>query len=141
MIRYWDYPTSVSNYWSTSGATTSATNATSSTRFYSASGTNSFTSFTNNVYVTVTRQYVVTVPEHWTREDCADLTLLINDETKTGFKITMWMEGDIDITDPSVEKRALEDFIPLLLSHAGHEDQLKIRSFFSAHPLSPSSTK
>jgi hypothetical protein len=68
----------------------------------------------------------------------ADYVYLVNDATRTGFKITMVIHNDdIDITDPNVEKRDMEDFVPLLLSRASAEDQEKIRAFFEAHPLTP----
>ena len=63
----------------------------------------------------------------------ANFTKLINDDTDTGFTVEMWISGDIKITDPSIERRSMADFMPLLLSRASAADQDTIRKFFDRH--------
>lgn len=135
MVRYWDYPTATSPYWGGS-----STRGGLSYRSYSSAATTNSSTYSSMIYVRIIRQYLVKAPEHWSKTDVADYVFLVNDATQTGFKVTMVInDGDIDITDPNVEKRDMADFVPLMLSKANPEDQEKIRAFFAEHPIDPPS--
>lgn len=82
------------------------------------------------------RSYIVTAPDHWTREDAEALSDLVNHRTKTtGFKVTLIIRGEIEITDPTMERRTMRDFVPLLKAAASAEDRKTIDAFFKDHKL------
>jgi len=60
---------------------------------------------------------------------------LVNMETKTGWLVTMVIKGDIIITDPNIETRTMEEFVPLLRWDASRNDNAKIDMFFDEHPF------
>ena len=62
----------------------------------------------------------------WSDQACATLTRLINDETRTGFKIEMWINGDVRVTDPTVNIRDLDWFLMRLRQVASASDYAKI---------------
>lgn len=81
-------------------------------------------------YRTVTRKILVRSPENWTKEQTLKFSTLVNKEIDTGWKVTLIISGEIVITDPDVEKRTMEDFIPLLKDTATKRDIHKIECFF-----------
>lgn len=135
MANYWDYPNQCGPYWRSTSTTTTSTTGSSGTFYYGTSTSTSTWPLTAPQVVWVQRHYLIEEPEHWTDQDAADFTYLVNDATKTGFKVLMRMKGDVQIADPNVEKRSMADFVPLLLSRAQPEDQEVIRDFFEKHPL------
>lgn len=127
-ISYWDYwrdtgtSTTGGNFWSdidTSNST--STSATYDGQWVYATATH---------YVRKVRKILVKAPSKWGKAIRAAYTRLVNDETNTGWKVTMWIKGKIDITDPDVEVRSMEDFIPLLKSRASPSDRRMIDDFF-----------
>lgn len=125
-----------SYYWDPHQTSTSTSGtATNSTRY-----NNSASSTTTNwYYVTavVTREMLIEEPEHWEDSDRDGFTRLVNLETKTGWIVKLWIKGDVCITDPTIERRSMADFLPLLRSSAKSVDDLtRINDFFDAHPLS-----
>lgn len=108
--------------------------ATSGTYWYDGA---SATTTTPIYYAITTKMVLVKPPSHWTREDGIAFVHLINAETRTGWVITMLIDGEILITDPNVETRTMEAFLPLLRRSAGRDDLAKINTFFEAHPLTP----
>ena len=118
---YWDY-------WDDAPTTSSSTTTTSGT--YTTSGT---TSATDVYWLYTVRKYLVKAPESWMKSARADFTKLINDETKTGFKVEMWIDGIIEITDHSIDMRTMKEFVPLLKSYANLEDRAKIDAFFERY--------
>lgn len=132
-VRYWDYwksstsTSSTSGYWDAWGSGTTSSNSTFST-YTSGVTTATWIRFTP-------REYVVTMPDHWDEAVTATFVRLINDETNTGFTVKMVMQGDVLITDPSIEKRSMEDFAPLLLRKAMGKDHERIQAFFDAFLL------
>lgn len=127
-IRYWDP-------WATS--TNSSTTAPYSDGTWS-TWTNSSTSATGGGWyytttVIVTRKVLVIEPEHWTDEIADRFLRLVNIETNTGWKVELRIKGDVLITDPSIEKRSLEEFVPLIKSKASGADLEKFNAFFAEH--------
>ncbi len=118
--RYWDSGTT-SGTWSTNDSSWSNASNTSSNYCY---------------YRTAIRRFLVASPEHWTDDDALAFVELINEKTNTGFKVTMLIKGDVLITDPWIEKRTMEEFLPLLRSSAvTRNDRTLIDEFFKLHPL------
>lgn len=132
MARYWDYSTTsttttqTASWWDSQlrpSATTYTTTSTSTT-------TTSASTWTC-VYYVQPRAYLVEPPDHWDEATLASFVRLVNDETKTGFTVTMVIKGEILITDPDVELRAMADFVPLLKRRANATDRAKIDAFFA----------
>ena len=65
----------------------------------------------------------------------AALTRLINDETDTGWKIEMWINGDVLITDMDIDIRTLKQWILMVKQHVTPADRAKIDSCFEAIPI------
>ena len=124
-VTYWDY-------WgdSTGGTLGDAWFSTNTTT------TSTGTSYIGTTWASCTttarrvRQVIVKTPKKWSKAIRAAYTRLVNDETDTGWKVTMWISGKIKITDPDVEVRSMKDFIPLLKSRASPEDRSLIDKFF-----------
>lgn len=81
------------------------------------------------------RRMFVEGPKGWTDADSIAFAELVNSKTNTGWKITALIKGDILIMDPSIEKRTMADFIPLLLNNANGEDKSTIVRFFEEHKI------
>ena len=81
----------------------------------------------------IPRRIVVKAPSWWDVIARANFTKMINEETQTGWKLLMWINGDIDIVDPTVEVRTLRDFIPLLKLRASEEDKDLIDLFMDKY--------
>lgn len=122
--NYWDYDKYTTG-WADSTRTGTTLSEWSST-------TAGWTTATTNYYQTV-RKYLVSAPEHWDKEIRANFTKLINDDTNTGFMVTMWIDGDIEIIDPTIERREMKDFVLLLKSKASQTDKDIINSFLDKY--------
>lgn len=94
-----------------------------------------------NTVRVVTKQILVTEPDHWSEDDSDAFINLVNNHTDTGWKVTLRMRGDIEIIDPDIDVRTMEQFIPLFKSKAHHHDVVKINEFFVEHPVQPEETK
>ncbi|NIR52917.1 hypothetical protein GWO43_30320 [candidate division KSB1 bacterium] len=130
--RYWDYDKYIHDT-TTSGTSTDASWYASATSCTADTYSNS-APLTSDFY-RVVRRILVTVPEIWKDLERALFTKLVNKETNTGWRIEMWISGDIDIVDPNVEVRALKEFIPLLKERATPEDCAIIDKFFEEIPI------
>lgn len=120
-IHYWD-----NNSTSTTGGTWTGT------------GTTSFTDTSTTMthyYVQKPRKILVTEPENWDEEASDAFINLVNNHTNTGWKVTLRIKGDIDIIDPDIDVRTMEQFIPLLKSKAHHHDIVKINEFFDNYKI------
>lgn len=132
-VWYWDSTSSTTS--STGGTMTNAGNTISS-------ATNITTGFTTgNVAIYYwrpkSRQFLVEMPENWNDEDSEAWVRLINIDTESGFIVTALIKGKIMITDPDVERRTMEDFMPLVRRRVSEEDLEIINSFFAVHPIQP----
>jgi hypothetical protein len=139
--NYWDYQTTSNTttgtyytpkIWQSSG-TTSTTGGN-----WTNSPTTSTWGNTDRVYyysVVRVEKCLVRPPEHWGEAEIAGFTRLINDETKTGWKIEMWINGDIKITDPTIQIRDMAGFLPLLKQYANRQDLATIDAFFAVVPI------
>ena len=83
----------------------------------------------------VVKQILIEMPETWDDNASEDFVRLVNLETNTGWKVTMVIKGDILVTDPNVETRTMDQFIPLLSERASQEDLEKILQFFIDYPI------
>jgi len=81
------------------------------------------------------RVVLVDCPQRWTAEDVKAFVQLVNVKTSTGWQVQMVIRGDIAITDPTIEKRTMADFVPLLKLRATRTDLVTIEEFFKAHPF------
>jgi hypothetical protein len=81
------------------------------------------------------RRILVQTPERWKDEDTLAFVNLVNAETHTGWIAEMIIKGDVIITDPSIEIRTMEEFVPLLRWGASRQDNAKIDLFFDEHPI------
>ena len=81
------------------------------------------------------RWILVSAPVHWDKIDSLAFVDLINNKTKTGCTVTMVIDGEILITDPDIETRTMEEFLPLLKKLASSDDIKTINDFFSEHAL------
>lgn len=129
---YWDYNSTASTTTTGSYYSSNCINTFATTTTPSCYGNNAINALA--YYTPPPRQILVPTPAHWTRQQQALFVRLVNDETKTGWLITMLIEGNILITDPNVEIREMEAFALLLKRHAGAEDQRRIDAFFAANP-------
>ena len=86
-------------------------------------------------YIPRTRTILVSSPLHWCKEDSLAFVDLINNKTKTGCTVTMVIDGEILITDPDIETRTMEEFLPLLKKLASSDDVKTINDFFTEHTL------
>jgi len=120
------------NYYPYTGTT--GTNWTSSTEDYANTSTN-YSSTTTWTYVAFVRRMLVCAPKCWSKEVVLKFAELLNVETNTGWKVTMVIDGDVTITDPAIEVRTMENFLPLLRMRACLEDGEKIELFLKAHPI------
>lgn len=125
-IDYWDY--------NRHGSWTSGTTGTTSSSYTNAYDTSASPSY--HYYRTYTvRKILITAPENWSEEQVMSFTELVNIKTKSGWIIRMVIKnGNITITDPDVERRTMNDFIPLLKKHCSNEDIQLINDFFSKNP-------
>lgn len=98
--------------------------------------TDSDTSYasSNEIYYTTstcseTRNVLVSIPESWDEKTLEKWIKLINEDTSTGWRITLIIKGDIKIIDPRIETRSMEEFIPLLKYRATKNDKYQIDKF------------
>ena len=129
------------NYWDYTGTGTSYNNITpiDSTsgyeRIFDTSTTGSSWTPTNIYYrETRTRKILVIHSEHWTEKQGLKFVELVNIKTKTGWIVTLFIKGDVLITDPNVEKRTMEEYIPLFRNKASATDIKIINKFFKKNP-------
>ena len=128
-ISYWDEPTTATtgSYWSNVDATdTTGTTTGTTTTVYCDWYTVRPTQYKP-------RKLLVNTPAHWTQQNSDDFIRLVNTETDTGWKVTMRINGDIEIIDPDIEIREMEDFVPLLKTNANSQDKRIIDHFFNEH--------
>lgn len=117
MAYYWDY-------WNSTSTTTTSTG---SYHYYNNWTGTATTGTTYWVPVQAPPQdYLITGFDDWSEAARATLTRLINDETNTGFKIRMWISGDVAITDPDIQIRDLDWFLLKLRQVATASDYQKI---------------
>lgn len=112
-----------------SGTTATTTTATTTTGDYYSTSTWATTDYQPRV-----RKVITPIPDTWDDEVIEEYVDLVNEKTNTGWTVDMIIKGDILITDPNIEKRAMDDFKLLLLHRASHIDTEKIRGFFERHP-------
>jgi hypothetical protein len=124
-IDYWDYQLT------TTGSTTTDWSGTATVS--ASTGTSTVTTALWPTYVSTFRRYIVAAPKSWDRKTRAIFTKLVNDDTDTGFTVDMWIDGDIEITDPTIEKRTMEDFMPLLKHRASEKEKVLISDFFEKY--------
>lgn len=132
MARYWDYSTTSTTTTQTASWWDSQLRPSATT--YTATSTSTTTTSAGTwtcVYYVQPRAYLVETPDHWDEATLASFVRLVNDETKTGITVTMVIKGEILITDPDVERRAMADFVPLLKRRANATDRAKIDAFFA----------
>lgn len=128
-IRYWDpWATSTTSSSDPTGTDTSTTGRT----WYHPVQTATSSGWYPQV---ITKRVLVPKPKKWTDKQSEAYVRLVNYETKTGWKVTMIISGDILVTDPNIEKRKMEDFIPLLKENANSIDIEKINKFFAENPI------
>lgn len=77
------------------------------------------------------RTILVKSPQAWDKAKTAAFVQLVNKETNTGWKVDMVIEGEVAITDPNIEIREMDEFVPLLKENAGNEDIERINRFFN----------
>lgn len=129
--RYWDY-------WNQTGSTFGSTATTGDTGGYywtTVSSTSASSTWIDTAYTStyvVRREYLISGFDDWSEQDRATLTRLINDETNTGFRIKMWIKGDVDVTDMGIEIKDAEWFMLYLRQVASTEDYEKIAAHFNA---------
>ena len=139
-VNYWNYlddctTTGSPTHYRIDTTASSGTDAMSGSTYIS----NELASGSACTYALEFKKILVVVPRHWPRPWIADFTRLVNDETDTGCKVTMVIEGDIDIVDPTVELREMGPFISLLRDRAIPSDVAKIKAFVASHPLESAS--
>jgi len=118
------------SYWQGTGSTTSGTSTCGNIYTDSSSST---------TYVFLRpRRILVSSPAHWKKEDSLAFVDLVNNKTKTGWLVTMLIDGDILITDPDIETRTMEAFVPLLKKRASSDDMKTINEFFAEHTIGES---
>lgn len=133
MVRYWDYSTTststtqTASWWNSQSCSSATTYTTTSASTGGGGGASTWTC----VYYVQPRAYLIDPPDHWDEATLASFVRLVNDETKTGFTVTMVIKGEILITDPHVERRAMADFVPLWKRYANAADRTKIDAFFA----------
>ena len=139
MVQYWDYgssSTSSGDFYNptvfSQTATTMGTPTGSQYYYYPSNATGTSTTL---YYSYVVQRFLVDVPEHWGEPEIAGFTRLINDETKTGFKVEMVINGQVKITDPDVQHRDMGAFALLIKKYANAEDRATIDKFFVQVPI------
>jgi hypothetical protein len=93
------------------------------------------TTASNYVPLLIERHLLVEHPKNWTREQNIAWCKLVNN-THCGFRVELYIHGEVDIIDPHVEKRSFNDFVELLLIRAGSfvvED--KVNKFLKENPI------
>ena len=120
------------SYWDGRG---NATGSTTTGYSYTNAGFSSNTDTKWYYPMYTSREILVTPPKNWTEKDVDDYIILINIETKTGWIVTMVINGDVLIVDPTIETRTLKDFNPILKINASKEDSEKIDEFFKTHSI------
>jgi hypothetical protein len=129
-----------SNYWNPystynpSGLTDTSTSTNFGNYYYDTA-----IPWTNSAYhyyqpIVTIRKILVHHPDHWTEEQGLKFVELINIKTKTGFTVTLLIKGKVLITDPDVEQREMNDFVPLLQKRASGTDLQIINKFFEENP-------
>ena len=122
-IFYW-------NNWSDSTTTSG------SASWYSVDATSSTsTAFDFNTYPPPPRRVIVKHPPHWDKKTTEAYVRLVNQDTKTGWRVTMLISGDLVIVDPTIDVRSMAGFVPLLKMRASDEDKAKIETFFERHGI------
>lgn len=76
---------------------------------------------------------LVTIPQHWSGADVREFVKLVNEDTHTGWTVSMLITGDVLICDPRIETRSMSEFVPLLKWRADVLDRGRIDGFFSVH--------
>lgn len=127
---YWDYN---ANAGTTGTASTTASSTTTYTVVESTATTTGGPDF--GYCAPRTREIIVEHPADWTDEQHAQYVRMVNDEVRTGWRVTMLFKGgDILIADPNIEVRKMADFVPLLKARASEADRVRINDFFKANP-------
>jgi hypothetical protein len=138
---YWDYDRSITSDSTSTSSTTSSFGSNNGRRYYyyvggTSTTTGSCTGAGTYWHVEIQR-ILVRAPEHWTEEQTAKFVRLVNDETKTGWKVEMVLTGDIRITDPNIQIRDMDGFKPLFKQGASADDRQKIDAFYAEHVENP----
>lgn len=97
---------------------------------------NSCTSISGNYYVCVPppmRRIAVRLPGKWSKRVKLAWVKLFNEDTDTGWKVEMLIEGTIIITDPNIEQRDIQSFIELAKWRASDKDKKKLDAFMRRH--------
>ncbi len=79
------------------------------------------------------RRILVKTPKKWSKKTAKAYVKLINKKTRTGWVVSMLIDGKVTICDPTIEKRKMKQFKPLLLWNASVADTELIKAFFKKH--------
>lgn len=131
---YYDSDTNCTTSGTTFTITSDASSSTTATPYYTI--TTMATGTAQHYYYPPPRRYLIPKPDQWTREQELAFVRLLNEQTHTGWKVEMLISGDVLICDPNIEKRSMEDFVPLLKLNASATDKAAIRAFFNDNPIS-----
>jgi len=94
-------------------------------------GTAGGTSTTGDYRYRRVREILVEHPDDWSDEDHEAYVDLVNNQTNTGWKVTMLIKGEVKIYDENIERMPMLEFLPILKQKASKGDIGKIDTFFS----------
>lgn len=75
------------------------------------------------------KTYLVKEPARWKQKGKDAFIKLVNDETRTGWKVTMVIKGSVEIIDPNIEVISAKKFAQIMRWNASLEDKVKIDAF------------
>lgn len=84
------------------------------------------------VYCYQPKRYLVKNPVRWKQKGKDAFIKLVNDETSTGWKVTMVIDGKVEILDPNIEVITAKKFAAIMRWSASQEDKEKIDVFAKA---------
>jgi len=98
-------------------------------------GTNTYTITIPCCYCPPPRRILVRLPGKWSKRVKLAWVKLINDDTETGWKVTMLIEGVVTVIDPNIEQRDVASMTELLKWNATEKDKKKLDAFIRKHGL------
>ena len=122
-------------YHDSTSATSGDWNSTTNAAAYGTGCSSASSAASGYYYLPKPRRILVSTPEKWSEKDTLAFCDLVNKETRTGWIVEMVIRGDVIITDPDIETRTMEEFLPLLKNRASRSDVAKIEIFFKEHPI------
>lgn len=87
-------------------------------------------SFTWTIRVPPPKTYFVKVPKHWKKSRIAGFAGLVNEETRTGWRVTALVQIK-QIYDKQAVMLTMDKFKTMLLERASAEDAAKINKWFA----------